>query len=107
MAPMPSRSTASALISPSRWRETSTLARSCERRTNGVVFHTRRRYSAATTPVVCWNGREPTRRLTHDTGGARSTSALGALIRLRIEQAVQMHDEVAHMGVIDGLLGFR
>src|SRR6516165_7569332 len=75
--------------------------------TNRVVFHTRRRYSAATTPVVCWNGREPTRRLTHDIGGARSTSALGALIRLRIEQAVQMHDEVAHMGVIDGLLGFR
>ena len=34
------------------------------------------------------------------------TSALGALIHLRIEQAVQMHDEIAHMGVIDGLLGF-
>src|SRR5215510_192121 len=75
--------------------------------TNRVVFHTRRRYSAATTPAVCWNGREPTTRLTNDIGVAPAASVLAVLIRLRIEQPVQMHDEIAHVGVVDGLLGLR
>src|SRR5207253_409793 len=37
----------------------------------------------------------------------RPASALGGPIHLRIEQAVQMHDEVAHVGVVDRLLRFR
>ena len=37
----------------------------------------------------------------------RATSALAALIGFGIEQPVQMHDEVAHMGIVDGLLGLR
>src|SRR5439155_6233333 len=36
----------------------------------------------------------------------RRASALGGPIHLRIEQAVQMHDEVAHVGVVDRLLRF-
>src|SRR5262249_33420799 len=31
----------------------------------------------------------------------------GAIGALRIEQPVQMHDEIAHMGVVDGLLRLR
>jgi hypothetical protein len=38
---------------------------------------------------------------------ATGLSALGALIRFRIEQTVQMHNEVAHMSIVDGLLGLR
>src|SRR5262249_35784884 len=38
---------------------------------------------------------------------AAQTSAAHAPIRLRIEQAVQMHDEVTHMRVINALLGLR
>src|SRR5207249_3042144 len=37
----------------------------------------------------------------------RRASALGGPIHLRIEEAVQMHDEVAHVGVVDRLLRFR
>jgi hypothetical protein len=36
MAPTPRRSATSALTSPSRWRETSTLARSWARLMNGI-----------------------------------------------------------------------
>jgi len=31
--------------------------------------------------------------------------ALGG--RIRIEQAMQMHDEIAHLGIVDGLLRLR
>src|SRR5712691_1818710 len=74
--------------------------------TKCVVFHIRRRYSAATTPAVLWNRRERTRRLTNDIAG-RPASTLRPPVRIRIEQPMQMHDEVAHMGVVDGLLGLR
>src|SRR5215510_15162809 len=75
--------------------------------TSRVVFHTRRRYSAVSAPAVCWNGREPTRRFTQDIERDPATSALAPLIRFRIEQPVQVHDKVSHMGVIDRLLRLR
>src|SRR5262245_38824507 len=75
--------------------------------TSRVVFHTRRRYSAVSIPAVCWNGREATRRFTQDIGRDPAASALAPLIRFRIEQPVQVHDEIAHMGVIDRLLRLR
>src|SRR5713226_7512454 len=74
--------------------------------TNRVVFHTRRRYSAAITPAIFWSGREATNRFTNDMGG-RSPSTPRPPVGIRIEQPMQVHDKVAHMGVVDGLLRLR
>src|SRR5262249_47303530 len=74
--------------------------------TSRVVFQTRRRYSATATPAAIWNGREPTTRLIQDIERSPG-SGLAPLIRLRIEQPVHVHDEVAHVRVIDGLLCLR
>src|SRR5215471_19044927 len=75
--------------------------------TSRVVFHTRRRYSAAMMPADFWNPREPTTRFTQDIARCPAASALGRLIRIRIEQSVQVHDEVAHVSIVDGLLRLR
>src|SRR6266849_10640082 len=72
---------------------------------NRVVSHTRRRYSAAMTPTALWNGREPTRRLTKVIRtDSRKPSTPRAPFRIRIEQAMHVDDEIAHMGVVNRLL---
>src|SRR2546428_14039244 len=70
---------------------------------NSVVFHTSRRYSAARIPAAFWNRREPTTRFTHDIA-VTAPSALDALVRFRIEQSMEVNDEIAHVGVVDVLL---
>src|SRR5579871_4736891 len=68
------------------------------------VNHTNRRYSAA---------RKPTKRCTTGEGAMRrdesmrtgSGLSVGILRHFfRVEQTMQMHDEVAHMGIVHGLL---
>src|ERR1700731_1420705 len=73
--------------------------------TNRVVDHTRRRYSAIMRPTAFWDAREPTRRLTNDIriDSLRPSTVLPP-VGIRIEQAMHVNDEVAHMGVVDGLL---
>src|SRR5262245_12325051 len=74
--------------------------------TNRVVFHTRRRYSAAMTPATFWNAREPTIRFTNDIA-VRSASGRRPPVGAGIEQPMHVDDEVAHVGVVDGLLRLR
>src|SRR5580704_3493790 len=72
---------------------------------NRVVIHTRRRYSAAMIPTALWNGREPTRRLPKVIRtDSRKPSTPRAPFRIRIEQAMHVDDEIAHMGVVNRLL---
>ncbi len=132
---MPSRSMAMALISPSRWRETSTLnfnggrlkegrhemlampRRKDERSIDGqpVVDVGRLDGESARLPYQVEGIRTPQRRSfvapTARTPIASSTAfARGRRstpLAVRIEQSVQMNDEIAHMRIVDGLLRLR
>src|SRR5258708_1471788 len=68
------------------------------------VAHTSRRYSAANTPMNrCTTGDRAMRRDESMWGGSE---ALMCVLRecFRIEQTMQVHDEVTHLRVVDGLL---
>src|SRR6185312_14469780 len=72
--------------------------------TGRLVNQTKRRYHAPSVPMISWNADEAVKRLSDTIKPAlscRATSSLG------IEQAVQVHDEIAHVRVVDGLLRLR
>src|SRR5260370_34944200 len=71
------------------------------------VDHTSRRYSAANKPMNrCTTGDRAMRR---DESIWGWSEALMCVLRgrFRIEQTMQMHDEVTHLRVVDGLLSLR
>src|SRR5258708_2362384 len=71
------------------------------------VDHTSRRYSAADKPINrCTTGDRAMRR---DESIWGWSEALMCVLRgcFRIEQTMQMHDEVTHLRVVDGLLRLR
>src|SRR6476646_474322 len=69
-----------------------------------LVSHTKRRYHAPSVPIAPWNMGEAVIRLS-DSIAPRL--ARRAFCGFRIEQAVQVNDEIAHMGVVDSLLCLR
>src|SRR5262249_22810922 len=72
--------------------------------TGRLVNQTKRRYHAPSVPMISWKTDEVVKRLSDTIKPAlpcRPTSSLG------IEQSVQVNDEIAHVGVVDGLLCFR
>src|SRR5205085_7833321 len=64
-------------------------------------------YSAASTPAVCSNARVPRRRFSSDIAARVPASPARLPVRIRIEQPMQVDDEVAHMSVVDSLLRLR
>src|SRR5215831_2131423 len=71
------------------------------------VDHTSRRYSAADKPMNCCTIGERAMRRDESMWGWSEASMCVVRECFRIEQTMQVHDEVPHLRVVDGLLRFR
>src|SRR5437016_3536855 len=72
-----------------------------------LVCHTRRKYSAAPTPRTTCIQRARQIRFSDRIGSNPKRSARPPAGPVRIEQPMQMDDEIAHLSVVDRLLRLR
>src|SRR5712672_3389464 len=75
--------------------------------TERLVFQTKRKYSAAATPTIVCTGRDRAKRFRTLIATTETSARRRCAAGIRIEQPVQVDDEVTHVGVVHGAVRLR